>query len=38
MICLQIGWIKEALMLRLSGGQVESLFDLALTSAARTAA
>src|SRR4051812_12904527 len=27
MICLQIGWIVEALMLRLSGGQVESLFD-----------
>jgi IS5 family transposase len=27
MICLQIGWIKEAVMLRLSGGQVESLFD-----------
>jgi len=27
MICLQIGWIMEAVMLRLSGGQVESLFD-----------
>jgi len=27
MICLQIGWIKEIVMLRLSGGQVESLFD-----------
>src|SRR3954466_14395397 len=27
MICLHIGWIVEALMLRLSGGQVESLFD-----------
>jgi len=30
MMCLQIAWIWGFVVLRLSGGQVESLFDLGL--------